>query len=52
MIDKLLIAITHGLMLPAALRLLSRPDLDDDKAKAEPTVRPGWQSILKGRSGA
>lgn len=33
MIDNLAIALTHGLMLIAAWRLLSRPDLDDDSAK-------------------
>lgn len=31
MIDNLSLAISHGLMLLAAWRLLRRPDLDDDK---------------------
>lgn len=35
MIDNLSLAISHGLMLLAAWRLLWRPDLDDDKAVAE-----------------
>ena len=30
MIDNFALALTHGLMLLAAWRLLSRPDLDDD----------------------
>ena len=30
MIDNLSLAISHGLMLLAAWRLLRRPDLDDD----------------------
>ena len=30
MIDSFALALTHGLMLLAAWRLLSRPDLDDD----------------------
>ena len=34
MIDNFAIAVTHGLMLLAAWRLLSRPDLDDDAAFA------------------
>ena len=40
MIDNLAIAITHGLMLLAAWRLLSRPDLDDDAAK--PGQKKSW----------
>jgi hypothetical protein len=31
MIDSFALALTHGLMLLAAWRLLSRPDLDDDR---------------------
>ncbi len=34
MIDNLSLAISHGLMLLAAWRLLWRPDLDDDQAGA------------------
>ncbi|WP_170303933.1 hypothetical protein [Sphingosinicella humi] len=34
MIDHFALALTHGLMLLAAWRLLSRPDLDDDQAPA------------------
>jgi hypothetical protein len=30
MIDNFALALTHGLMLLAAWRLLARPDLDDD----------------------
>lgn len=33
MIDNFSLALTHGLMLLAAWRLLCRPDLDDDEAK-------------------
>ena len=40
MIDNLAIAVTHGLMLLAAWRLLSRADLDDDAAPRE--GRKGW----------
>ena len=40
MIDNFAIAVTHGLMLLAAWRLLSRPDLDDDAARAGD--RNGW----------
>jgi len=34
MIDNFALALTHGLMLLAAWRLLARPDLDDDAAPA------------------
>ena len=34
MIDHFALALTHGLMLLAAWRLLSRPDLEDDEAPA------------------
>lgn len=43
MIDNFALALTHGLLLLAAWRLLSRPDLDDD-APPPATVgkeRPG-----------
>ncbi|HMG45940.1 MAG TPA: hypothetical protein VK614_00570 [Allosphingosinicella sp.] len=40
MIDNFAIALTHGLMLLAAWRLISRPDLEDDDAPATP--RRGW----------
>lgn len=32
MIDNFALALSHGLMLLAAWRLVSRPDLDDDQA--------------------
>jgi hypothetical protein len=35
MIDNFSLALTHGLMLLAAWRLLSRPGLDDDDARPE-----------------
>ena len=45
MIDNFALGLTHGLMLLAAWRLLSRPDLDDD------TARPGdnnaWQGLAR-----
>ena len=40
MIDNFAIAVTHGLMLLAAWRLLSRPDLDDDSAR--PGAKKSW----------
>ena len=39
MIDKFALLVTHGLMLLAAWRLLSRPDLDDDLADSAPKPR-------------
>ena len=35
MIDNFALALSHGLLIVAAWRLLSRPDLDDENA-AEP----------------
>ena len=40
MIDNFALGLSHGLMLLAAWRLLSRPDLDDDGAP--PVPRRGW----------
>lgn len=51
MIDNFTLGLTHGLMLLAAWRLLSRPDLDDDDAPAEGKRRGGWARI-KDRFGA
>jgi hypothetical protein len=40
MIDNFALALTHGLMMLAAWRLLSRPDLDDDSvAPPEPAAK-------------
>ena len=39
MIDNFALAVSHGLLLLAAWRLLSRPDLDDDKKPEQ--ERPG-----------
>ena len=36
MIDTFALALSHGLILLAAWRLLGRPDLDDDGAEPEP----------------
>jgi hypothetical protein len=40
MVDNFSLALSHGLLLYAAWRLLARPDLDSDSAKAEP--KRGW----------
>ncbi len=43
MIDNFALALTHGLMMIAAWRLLSRPDLDDENAAApDPAEKPRW----------
>jgi hypothetical protein len=46
MIDNFVLALTHGLMLLAAWRLLSRPDLEDDSlpAPAAGEKRRGWKT--------
>ena len=51
MIDNFALAISHGLILLAAWRLVHRPDLDDDDAPApappaEPKSR--FPAFLKG----
>jgi hypothetical protein len=46
MIDNFAIAVTHGLMLLAAWRLLSRPDLEDDAAR--PGDKKGWPGLGRG----
>ncbi|MET1113078.1 MAG: hypothetical protein ABWX67_16290 [Allosphingosinicella sp.] len=42
MIDNFSLALTHGLLLLVAWRLLSRPDLDDDAAAGDSPKRRGW----------
>jgi hypothetical protein len=54
MIDSFSLALTHGLLLLVAWRLLSRPDLDDDEAAvpdAAVAKRRGW-TFGKGRTDA
>ena len=55
MIDNFSLAISHGLILLVMWRLLSRPDLDDDKGAAPaPSAKPErrFRSFLKGRRSA
>ncbi|MFL6845143.1 MAG: hypothetical protein ACJ8ER_09715 [Allosphingosinicella sp.] len=52
MIDNFALALTHGLMLLAAWRLLSRPDLDDDTVAPPPLAAPRKLPFLKGAPGA
>ena len=42
MIDMFALAVSHGLLLLAAWRLIWRPDLEDDAAPAVPQ-RPAWR---------
>ncbi len=45
MIDNLALGLSHGLMILAAWRLLTRSDLDDALAPAPPAPEPrksGW----------
>jgi hypothetical protein len=42
MIDNFALALSHGLLLLAAWRLLSRPDLDDDDAPASAPAHRGF----------
>jgi hypothetical protein len=54
MIDSFSLALTHGLLLLVAWRLLSRSDLDEDPAPGEGPAAPkrrGW-AIGRGRPDA
>lgn len=44
MIDTFALALTHGLILVAAWRLLSRADLDDDSGKSHQTFAPAEEA--------
>jgi hypothetical protein len=49
MIDNFALGLSHGLLLLAAWRLLSRPDLDDDAPPATVVGRPSLlESFRKG----
>ena len=55
MIDNFALAISHGLILLAAWRLIGRPDLDDDDAAGLPPPakpKPRLPSFLRGGRGA
>ena len=55
MIDNFALALSHGLVLLAAWRLLQRPDLDDDGLPPpDPRTAPddGFMRKLKERTGA
>jgi hypothetical protein len=43
MIDNFALALSHGLLMLAAWRLLARPDLDEDGAPATP-AKPDWRA--------
>ena len=46
MVDILALAISHGLLLLAAWRLLWRPDLDEEKGRSdEPPSRKGIRTM-------
>ena len=47
MIDNFALALSHGLMLLAAWRLLFRPDLDDDSAAPPPPGESRRKSFLR-----
>jgi hypothetical protein len=52
MIDNFALGLSHGLLLLAAWRLLSRPDLNDDGAATpKPPSRAGGKWGLKRREG-
>ncbi|HEX8667960.1 MAG TPA: hypothetical protein VF727_06265 [Allosphingosinicella sp.] len=52
MIDNFALALSHGLLLLAAWRLVSRPDLDDADAPAPPPPEKKARGFARGPSGA
>ena len=46
MIDNLSLAITHGLMFIIALRLMFRPDLDQEAPPKPEAPHQGWRKGL------
>ncbi|MGE5721564.1 MAG: hypothetical protein ACM3YM_03810 [Sphingomonadales bacterium] len=53
MIDNFALALSHGLLILAAWRLLRRPDLDDDSASPEAAGRANRPFLKpKGKAGA
>jgi hypothetical protein len=51
MIDNFALAVSHGLILLAAWRLIQRPDLDNDDAPPRAPAA-GWRLFAKDRKGA
>ena len=52
MIDNFSLALTHGLLLLVAWRILSRPDLDDDAAAAKAPPAASSRRWPFGKGGA
>jgi hypothetical protein len=52
MIDNFALGLTHGLMLLAAWRLLTRPDLDDDSMPPPEAREPKARVFPGGAAGA
>ena len=48
MIDTFALALTHGLMLLAAWRLVSRADLDREQGAEATANKPGWYKARRG----
>ena len=51
MIDNFALGLTHGLMLLAAWRMLSRPDFDDPQADVPPAAGADRAGRRRGRVG-
>lgn len=47
MVDILALALSHGLLLLAAWRLLARPDLDAEGAAAKPRARRSAAATMR-----
>ncbi|HEV2745971.1 MAG TPA: hypothetical protein VGW34_01565 [Allosphingosinicella sp.] len=53
MIDNFALALSHGLLILAAWRLLARADLDDDAApEPAPPAKPDRRIVRKAAPGA
>ena len=53
MIDNFALALSHGLLILAAWRLMLRPDLDDDDAAPDDSAaRDGWARFARDKDRA
>lgn len=52
MVDIFALALSHGLLALAAIRLFSRPELDNEGAEAKPRARRVSRRIMKVRPGS
>ena len=52
MVDIFALALSHGLLALAAIRLLSRPELDDERSEQKPRSRFAARRAMQVRPGS